>query len=237
MGGFTGNRMALAITEEGGKLVRTPRYGISENTQVRNIHAQLQTDGELNMTVETTYKGLQQDKLQHLQASMSKDKLKELLQEDLELASYDIQDFKYHEQRGALPELNEQLVIRVNNYANITGKRLFIVPNILSPGGIRLQEDERKVDFVFQDEFHNEDISEITLPEGYAIESAPADVTLRTKYGTYTSTVRLEKNKIIYKRVREQFRGRFPPSESAAISKFFSEIYKADRSKMVLVKG
>jgi len=236
MGSFTGNRKALAITDEGGMLVNTPKYGIRENRQVRSITGTVDAEGTLNMKVSTIYTGMRQDMLQYYQTHFPKNKMKEWLQEDLELASYDIVDFSYEEQKKSLPELKENLDIRVNNFANITGKRLFLVPNILSQGGNKIDDEERKVDFVFTDEYHNEDIEEIIIPDGYEIESMPQPVLLKTKYGTYSSSTQLSGNKIIYKRIREQFSGRFPAAEATEIRKFFSDIYKADRAKMVLVK-
>jgi hypothetical protein len=236
MGSFTGNRKALAITEEGGQVVSTPSYGIRENRQIRHVTGTVNAEGTLDMKVTTTYTGLRQDMLQYYQAHLPKNKLKEMLEEDLDLASYDIVDFRYEEEQKSLPELKEHLDIRVNNFATITGKRLFIVPNILSLGGNRIDEEERKVDYVFTDEFHNEDNEEIIIPDGYEVEAMPAQVSLKTKYGSYSCSTQLSGNKIIYKRIREQYSGRFPASEDAEIRKFFSEIYRADRAKMVLVK-
>jgi hypothetical protein len=136
-----------------------------------------------------------------------------------------------------LPEVDEHLNISVSNYATITGKRLFIVPNILSRGGMKLSSEERTVDFVFDYEFHNEDNEEIEIPEGYTIESAPEAIDIKTKYGSYSCSSKLVGNKIIFHRVREQFAGRFPATQQADIIKFFNDIYKADRAKIVLVKN
>jgi hypothetical protein len=61
-------------------------------------------------------------------------------------------------------------------------------------------------------------------------------VALNTKFGSYSSKVKLEGNKIIYYRSIEQWSGRYPASDGAAIADFYSTIYKADRSRVVLVK-
>jgi hypothetical protein len=237
MGDFTGNRKALLITEEGGKLVSTPRYGIKENIQVRNIKGKINPDGVLMMNVSTNYKCLQQDGKSALINQLSKDKVKKYLQEDLELSTYEVSNFKYEQKKNVLPEIDEQLDVVVDNYATITGKRLFITPNILSRGGMKLsEEDERKVDFVLDYEFRDEDNYEIEIPEGYSLEAVPQDVALKTKFGTYSCTTKLDGNKIIYRRTREQFRGRFPAKDQQELSKFFEDIYKADRARMVLVK-
>jgi transglutaminase-like putative cysteine protease len=237
MGDFTGNRKALLITEEGGKLVSTPRYGIKENIEMRTIKGKINPDGALVMNVATNYKGLEQEEKSALINQLSKDKVKEYLQEDLELSTYEVNNFKYDQKKNILPEVDEQLDVVVNNYATITGKRIFIMPNILSRGGMKVSdEEERKVDFVLDYEFHNEDNYEIEIPEGYEPEAMPQDVSLKTKFGTYSCTTKLNGNTIIYHRVREQFSGRFPAKDQNELAKFFEGIYKADRSKVVLVK-
>jgi hypothetical protein len=125
----------------------------------------------------------------------------------------------------------------VDNYATITGKRLFITPNILSRGGMKLSdEEERKVDYVLDYEFRDEDNYEIEIPEGYSLEAMPSGVALKSKFGSYSCTTKLDGNKIIYHRVREQFGGRFPAKDQKELAKFFEDIYKADRARMVLVK-
>lgn len=235
MGGFTGNRKALMITENGGKLVSTPRYALNENRQKRTATGKIEADGTLQLKLATVYSGIQQDHLNGL-VNLSKDKVKEYLQEELQLATYEVNDFKYNEKKGVLPQLDEHLDITVKNYSTVTGKRLFIMPNILSRGGMKLSEEERKADFVFDYEFHNEDEYEIEIPEGYEIEAMPKDVSVKTKFGLYSSTTKFIGNKIIYKRVREQYSGRFPASDQPELIKFFDDIYKSDRSRMVLVK-
>jgi hypothetical protein len=237
MGDFTGNRKALLITEDGGELVSTPHYGIKENIQVRTIKGKINSNGALVMNVTTNYKCLQQDEKSALINQLSKDKVKKYLQEDLELSTYEVSNFKYEQKKNVLPEIDEQLDVVVDNYATITGKRLFITPNILSRGGMKLSdEEERKVDYVLDYEFRDEDNYEIEIPEGYSLEAMPSGVALKTKFGSYSCTTKLDGNKIIYHRVREQFGGRFPAKDQKELAKFFEEIYKADRARMVLVK-
>jgi hypothetical protein len=237
MGNFTGNRKALLITEDGGKLVSTPHYGIKENTQLRTIKGKINPEGTFVMNVTTNYRGIQQDDRSGLINALSRDKVKKYLQEDLQLSTYEVNNFKYSQKKDILPEVDEQLDVVVDNYATITGKRLFILPNILSRGGVRLSDEEdRRVDFVLDYEWHDEDDYEIEIPEGYQLETIPQQVSLNTKFGMYNSSTKLDGNKIIYHRVREQFSGRFPAKDQAELTKFFEDIYKADRARVVLVK-
>lgn len=237
MGGFTGNRKALMITENGGVVVSTPRYGINENTLLRTISAKLDADGALNMKVNTTYRGTQQDQLSKMVNNYSKEDIEKVLQDHLQLSSYYVNAFKYEPFKSTVPELHEELDITANAYATMSGKRMFITPNILSRSTRKLNEDQvRTVDYVFNSPWRDEDQYEIEIPGGYTVEAVLQDISLKTKFGTYSCSTKLQGNKIIYHRVVEQFSGRFPAKDHLELAKFFGEIYKADRGRMVLVK-
>lgn len=237
MSDFTANRKALMITAEGGKVVQTPHYGIKENVQLRTIKASLDAAGTLAMNVATRYGGLQQDDLRSFINALSKDKVQEVLQRVLSLSTYNINSFNYQEKQGLVPEIDEQLDVTVRNYATTSGKRIFVSPNILNRGGSRLEADEkRKVEFVFDYEFRDEDRVEIEIPDGYELEIAPKSVSIKTSFGSYNANAKLEGKKIVYTRIHEQYGGRMPATAQPDIIKFYNDVYAADRSKIVLVK-
>lgn len=237
MGAFTGNRHALLITENGGKIVSTPKYGLKENTQIRKIKAELDEQGTLKANVQTVYSCIQQDGLQMMINALSKDKVKEFLHERLDFATYEVEKFAYKENKSRLPSVEEQLDLNVSNYATITGKRLFIVPNIMTRQSRRLSQNEnRKYDLELDVEYVDADTVEISIPAGYMPESLPAAVQLDTKFGRYTSNVKIEGNKILYTRRIEHYSGLFKATDYPELVKFYDAMYKTDRTKMVLVK-
>ncbi|MEQ1677563.1 MAG: DUF3857 domain-containing protein [Chitinophagaceae bacterium] len=238
MGGFTGNRHALLITEDGGRLVPTPRYNLHENQQVRRITATLDEEASLFVKVKTSYKAMEQDDLQMIINALSKDKVKEFLHEQLDFATYDIRNFEYKENKSALPSVEESLDVEVTNYATITGKRLFIIPNIMTRHQRKLSADSsRKYDLRLRHEYINVDSVEINLPPGYIAESLPKDATISSKFGKYFSSVKLTGSTINYYRHIEHYGGRFPASDYPELVRFYEAIYKADRNKVVLVKN
>lgn len=238
LGDFTSDRPALLIDENGGKLVRTPKYGMNDNLQVRKIKAQLDEDGTLEINAKSKYSALQQDDIHGMINHLSKDKVKEYLHEQLDFATYDINKFEYEEERSALPSINETLDITVINYATVTGKRLFIVPDLMTRGGRRLSPDStRKYDIQLGFEYKDIDTVEIELPAGYQGEALPKDVEIKSKFGKYNCSVKLKENKLLYFRSIESYSGRFPASDYDELVKFFDAIYKADRNKVVLVKN
>jgi len=237
MSGFTANRKALLITPEGGKLAATPRYGLNENRQHRVIQAKVEQDGTMQMKSQTSYGGIQQDHWTGMINHLSRDKVLEYLQEALSLSTYNVNDFSYEQTRASLPGLKENLDITLNSYATISGKRIFITPNILNREGRQPEMEEgRKVDYVFNNAWMDEDDCEIEVPEGYEVEAMPQPITIRTSFGSYSSSVTFKNNRIIYHREQVQQSGRFPASVQEELVKYFSDVYKADRTRVVLKK-
>ena len=238
LGDFTSDRYALMIDENGGTLVRTPKYGLKENLQVRRIKASLDEEATLNVKVVSRYEGLQQDLYHGLMHGLSKDKVKEFLHAELDFATYDISHFDYRESKTSMPFVEETLDITVSNYATITGKRLFITPNVMTRTRRKLAADEeRKFDIEFGFEYTDIDSVEITLPAGYTAESMPQDVLVNSKFGKYSSSVKLAGNQLFYYRSIEHYGGRFPAKDYAELVSFYAAIHKADRNRVVLVKN
>jgi hypothetical protein len=234
---FTADRYALAVDETGGKLVHTPRYGLEDNLQLRRLKATLSDDASLLVQVNTEYEGLEQDDVHGIINHLSKDRVKEYLEKKLDFPTYDLDKFDYRENKSTTPEVEERLDLYVSNYATITGKRLFITPNVMSRSIIKLQaDDERKFDIVLHDEYRHIDSVEIDIPKGYEIESSPKAVNIESRFGKYSSTANVVGNKILYRRQQEQYSGTFPAKDYVDLVKYYDSIYKADRNKIVFVK-
>jgi hypothetical protein len=237
LGRGTANRFALAVDENGGTLVRTPKYSVSENLQTRITTGRVEDDGALNCLIFTKYCGLQQDEVHGLINNLSKDKVKEILNEELDFATYDVNKFDYKENKSSRPIVEETLDVSVSNYATMTGKRLFILPNVMNRSLKKLKnEEERKYEIELSYEYKDIDSAVIEIPKGYEPESIPQPVSIETRFGKYSSTTKLIGNKLFYYRLREQYSGTFPAKDYADLVKYYDSIYKADRNKIVFVK-
>lgn len=238
VGGDNCNRYAVAVDENGGTLVRTPWYGLNENLQIRNVNAVLNDEGTLTVKVGTTYSGVQQDDVHDMINSLSKDKVKEYLHEQLDFATYDINNFDYKETKSRIPSVSETLDITVSNYATITGKRLFVVPNVMTRSSRKLQTDTaRKYDLELGFAYKDVDTVQIELPSGFNPEALPNDVSVESKFGKYNCTIKLKDNKLLYYRSIERYSGHYPAKDYNDLVKFIETIYKADRNKVVFVKS
>ena len=234
---FTANRPVLIIDETGGKLVRTPAYTISQNTQSRKTAGTIAEDGQLTTRINTTYKAIEQDNLHHLINDLAREKQLEHLKEQIDLPHYDVTRFEYKEDKSAVPAIAEELEIKALNYASVTGKRLFVYPNVITRHASRLKvDDTRKYPVSIKYEYTEIDTTELVLPAGYLAEALPAPVKIESEFGRYSSSVEMKPDKLVYYRKYENFSGEFPASAFNDLVRFYDQIYKADRSRVVLVK-
>ena len=237
MGDFTGNRKALLVDEDGGVLVTTPRYSIQENLQLRQIQGTVSEEGTLQLKANTAYKAMQQDDLFMMISALSQDKVKEVLNSELAFSTYNINSFKYAPQKEAIPVVHEDLDITVQNFATISGKRMFLTPNVMNRSSFQLTPDStRKYDIVMNFAYRDVDSATFEVPDGYVAESLPKDVTIRNSFGSYQASVKIEGRLLKYLRVREQFAGRYPAKDYAELVKYYDAINKADRARVVLKK-
>jgi transglutaminase-like putative cysteine protease len=235
---FTSNRYGLFIDENGGRLVHTPAYLQADNIQVRIISAALDNSGNLNLEARTSYKALCQDEIEKIIHHESKEDQLTRLKSEFNLPTYDVLSFKYQEDySGRLPVINEDLILNVNNYAQVSGKRIFVNPNILSRSTEKLAEDKkRRLDIEIRDEYQYIDSVQISIPSGYEVESMVKDLELQSKFGKYRRITTVNPGKIVFTRIRNQSSGRFPAKDYPEIEKFYNDIYEADHTSIVLVR-
>jgi len=237
LGDFTGNRYALIVDENGGTMVRTPTYKKEQNRQDRFVKATVNPDGLTNVKAVTKYTGLQQDDLQGFTATASKDKVLKMLRSRFDLPTYEVGNFSYKEKPGQNPLLEEELEINVEGYAQITGKRLFLVPNLLTQSGRKYNADTaRKFEVYLSYDYIDTDTVVIDLPAGYEPENIPKPVEIKSKFGEYSSKTTVEKQQLIYVRSVSQNSGLYPPAAFEELRQYYLSIQKADRAKVVLVK-
>lgn len=234
---FTSNRYALAINEDGGALVRTPRYTANDNLQHRIINANLDENGKLVASVTTTYHGEQQDDLHQIINGLSKKEQEERLKKNINLPTYDIKSFEYKEIKSRIPAIEETMQLEVDNYAQVSGKRIFIQPNLLSKQSFKLPNESRQHDIDLMFEFKDVDTIKINIPAGYKPEALPQPVSIRNKFGIYKIGYKVEHNMIECTRSLEAIAGRHPATDYADLVKHYDELFKADRSRIVLVKS
>jgi hypothetical protein len=238
MGSFTGDRKALMITKDGGFVINTPSYKSTDNVQLRNIKASIDETGNMIADVNTRFTGIQQELQHSLIHNANKEEREKYLNESLNLPTYVIEKSEYKEIKGKIPIVDEYLRISAPDYATITGKRLFIKPNLFNKVNTKLDVDKpRKFPIEYSTSFKDVDTISITLPPGYIPEAIPQDASISNKFGKYSISYKVNGNKIDMLRIYERQSNSYPAKDYVDLGKFYEEMYKTDRNRIVLVKA
>lgn len=236
MGLFTGNRKALMITDEGGVVVNTPKFIADENKTIRNIGATIDETGTLKLNAISKLSGTEQEDEHSLLNELNEEQRIKYLNTVYDLPTYSIDKIEYKETKSRIPVINETLAITAPSYANITGKRMFITPNLLTKS-FRLENIKPRVfDIVYRKAYTNIDSIEIKIPTGYAVEMMPKNISTNNKFGSYKIDYSFSNNTIKVIRYYQQKVNRFPASDYQSLVDFYEQMAKADRAKIVFVK-
>ncbi len=234
---FTGNRAVVVLDSLHSKLTHTPHYGQKENRRSSVVNAVIDETGNMKIKSEIRSTGMLQDDLSSMVNNASKQKQLEILRSGLDFSNYDVNTYETSEDKKILPTLTEQLEITASNYATVTGKRMFLLPNVMSRYGIKLEEDTARLSPVaFPMAYTKTDTVNITIPTGYKVESQPKPQVLTSRYGSFTTTLSVNGNTITYIRKLDINGGTYPVGEYNDILNFTNTIYKSDRNRLVLVK-
>ena len=117
---------------------------MAQNTQIRKASGKINNEGLLTININTSYRAMQQDNLHFLVNGYSHEKQLEYLKRGIDLPHYDVVKFEYKETKSELPVIDETLDLTALNYASITGRRMFITPNIISRSSVKLKSDDKR---------------------------------------------------------------------------------------------
>jgi len=237
LGDFTDNRHVLMITNEGGKLVKTPKYSKEQNLQTRKAEIVLTPDGNGEGSVKTTYFGLQYDDNYRL-INSPPDKQKELLYDHIDIPSFIINSFSFKEYKERIPWLDENITMTIRKCASVMGNRLFLPLNLMNKrSAISSVMKERKTRLRLRYSYIDADSINYRLPHGYTMEFIPPPTEIKSEFGTYYTRVveNPDKESFLYIRMMTINDGLYPPEKYKDYVSFMKEVNKQDNAKISLV--
>lgn len=235
MSDFTGNREALLITPEGGKVVKTPQYHENENLLTRNLKIKLDEEGNATFDAETCYQALEEG-ARHFVVELAQEDQKKWLYDQIELPSFEIDEFSLKRDKDILPKTWENLKLSVRKYASKSGKRIFLPINPLNVQSLlRPSDEERKSEVFIENGFTHRDTIDYEFPQDFRVEYHPKNIVIDSEFGSYKVTFIEEEGRMKYCRYLQLKHGTYPKGKYEALVKFFKDINKADKTKVVLV--
>jgi len=235
-GKFTEDRWALMVTEDGGKLVRTINYRPEQNVQSRTAEVRLDEAGNAKAKIRTTSKGLQYENGNLEYYISSPDKQKKWIEANTKIPNFNIDTYSVKENKGKLPSAIVNLNLTLNRYASVSGKRLFITPNLMNRWShVPEKMIERKTDVVTRSNFIDYDTIVFNLPENLYPEFLPEPVKINSKFGEYEASFNFDAGKVTYIRRVKVWKGRFPKETYNEFVDFYKNVSKADNVKLVFL--
>ena len=237
MGSFTGNRKALVISAEGGVLVNIVNYRSRDNIQNRKSTVIINEAGDADAIIKTTYKGIRQERFTDIIHNLNKEHQKQSIIHYLNIPSFELENFSFTEQKSRIPEVEENLEIKINKIITKTGTTVFITPNLLpDPLYIPSSTGDRVFSFYLNPNNYNYSTSDTityNVPKEFTLESLPTPVSLKSIFGEYSVTYTFKDNRLIYCRNLLLTGGTFPNTEYKNWISFAKQINKNDKLKVV----
>ncbi|MEJ7643110.1 MAG: DUF3857 domain-containing transglutaminase family protein [Chryseolinea sp.] len=233
LGTFTGNRKAMLVTENGGRLVNTIRYDVDQNTQFRTAKVVVQSNGDATATVKTTYRGQQ---YADVYTDHHAEDQKKWLQKVTAIPTFDITTFSIKDVKEKNPTAIVTMNLALKRYGTTSGKRIFFTPNLMNRSTLLPEKTEsRKNNVVTRVAYTNVDTVSYQLPPGIYPEFFPAVSKLRSRFGEYDASFTLDQDTLIYIRKIRMFKGVNAPETYNELVEFYRNVNKADHIKMVFL--
>ncbi len=237
IGGSNSNRYALAVTEDGGKLLKTPSYNETTNVVKTVIKSKIFESGDLNLIVETASFNEMFDYMRGFEYQ-SKQEQEKSIYSGIPLNGVKLKNFNftnesvYKKVKGVLKYDADVL-----QYASIAGNRLMFKPNVLNKHQFRFNKPERKNDLDFEGGYTSVDSINIAIPSGYRLEFEFPKNQFKAEVGEYESRLeKIDDGNLLYIRKLVVKGGIYSKEKYPEISDFFKKVSLSDNKSCVLIK-
>jgi hypothetical protein len=231
---FTDDRLVLACTPEGGKLLHTPKLTTTENLQMRKATLTIQADGSVAGKMNTVYAGSQYENQESLIGKSITEQHK-LLKEAYNIDNIDFETVTFAQKKDIAPKLTEDITVNIRNYAPVNGNKMFLQLNAFNVKRSIPEIRNRTLPVYINRGYTDEDTIVYTLPDNVNPELIIGqNKTFKSVFGEYVCKASLEGNKLTYYRKFVLNDGTFPAEQYSEFSKFINDVNSADYLKLAL---
>ncbi len=232
---FTDDRDALIITPEGGQIVHTTVYKTEENLLDTKASVFLSDNGDISATISSKSSGTQFSFHEGIQNQSLKDQKLHYKDFWSYINMLEVESMEFNNDKDNIV-FTEKIGVKAERYASKTGDRILLQPNLFNRWASAPQRyQERKIPFEMERGFTDIDYYEITIPELMEVEALMEDIHIKTQFGEYEASVKLEENnKLSYKRKLILKKGSYQKEDYEDFREFMLTVVKSDQAKIVL---
>jgi hypothetical protein len=237
LGPFTENRRALLLTEDGGKLVNTPRSTMQDNQFNSEVHLMLDADGGAKAKVKILSTGGYRDEF--IDFSYAKlDEQKERMMSWLNIKQPITFDINPLGDKNGTKELD--LDLEYDKFCDImAGDKQFYRPHVFDLVAFTVPvEEHRKSDYYFEHPLEKTCVTTIDLPAGFEVETLPVNQSLKFTYGSYEVkyTYDATKNQVTSTAKFNVTNQDIPAAKYTEMQQYLDAVAKAQNKKLVIKK-
>jgi len=235
---------AMLVGESGHQWKKTPLSGVLQSPARRSGKFKLSEDGTLEGLVRLEYEGHQAISRRRAEFKDSPEKREENIKEEIKkrMSAAEVSEVTIENFNDASKPLTYIFKVRVPNYAQKTGKRLFFQPGFFEYGTSPVFSSATRTHSVyFQYPWLEEDELEFEMPKDFLLDNAeaPGDVTDSSKIASLKINIGVDKvsGKLIYKRKFYFGNGGmllYPVATYPALKSMFDAFHKSDTHTITL---
>jgi hypothetical protein len=235
LGNFTENRNALLITDDGGKLVNTPKSTITDNQFNSEVYLMLDADGGARAKVKILSTGEYRSDYIGMMA-LKADEQKEYLIRVMNLKQPSVLEYNPLTDKDGVKEVT--LNLEYDKFCDIiTGNKQFYRPRVFDLWRLTVPVLEKRLaDYYFEQPMQKTCVTTIDLPAGFEVETLPANQALKFSYGNYEVNYNYNaaKNQVTSTAKFNLTNQVIPASKYNEMQQYMDNIAKAQNKKLVI---
>ncbi len=235
LGPFTENRNALLITEDGGKLVNTPRSIMQDNQFNSEAHIVLNPDGSAKAELKILGSGGYRELYVGVE-SLKLDDQKEFYMRALNIKQPIVFDLKPVSDNDGIKRIDINL--EYDKFCDVmSGDKQFYRPKVFDLCAFSLPiEDKRKTDYYFEHPLQKTCVTTIDLPPGFEVEALPTSQNLKFTYGNYDVkySYNAAKGQVVSTARFEISNQVIPAAKYTELQQYLDAVAKAQNKKLVI---
>ncbi|MBD1421458.1 DUF3857 domain-containing protein [Sphingobacterium chuzhouense] len=235
---FTDDRLVIACSEEGGKILRTPKFNNTESLQYREGHFKILADGSLEGSLTTTFKGGQFDNHYYNMFLNQQDQARNVKNwYDIDNISFQTINYEMISEDKDSIAFCETLELMIKNYVVRSGKHAILLPNIFNQAKPISATRNRTNDLYINRGYTDVDVLHYILPDDVDTSTMPVNKRLETEMGIYELRISISNGILTCYRMIQLREGTYPKEKYAEFYQFMTEVYSSDRGKYNLSIG
>ena len=236
IGTSNSDRYALLVTEDGGKLVRTPVYRTDDNRRESTIQLNLSETGSTEVALQSDFRNGQFEEIFGL-AQLSREDQKKFLLRHLDADGLELNDYSVSDLTDTLAMARLNVSGKMSGVCSKAGTRLMVKPSFLFSNDFPKSLSKKRTIALYEPVGYEYcDSLVINLPDSYEVEFIPKDKNLENQYGACNYSYQKNEKQVIIERKIHINKGTYEPDQFLMVNLFLAFCDKMDHTGFVLKK-